>query len=309
MKKVGLAVMLLVLCLGSALAANKEEERLANAAKAFDEIMSAPDKGIPGSVLDKADCVVIIPGMKKGGFIVGGRYGKGLVSCRNQAKTAWGAPAMLEMGGGSFGLQIGASAVDVVMLVMERKGMDSLLKDKFTLGGDASVAAGPVGRAGAAETDALMTAKILSYSRSKGIFAGLELKGTTLHQDGGANKAVYGKELDAPDILGGKAKTPDAAKPVIDVLAKYSPMGKPAPAASPSGAAAVSEPLATDAGAASPATDVPTSPPAAAAASEGAEPAPAAPAAETSTSVWLWVIGLLIAATVGYYLIRSRSSA
>jgi lipid-binding SYLF domain-containing protein len=206
--------------------ASKEGERLANAAKAFDEIMSAPDKGIPGGVLDKADCVVIIPGMKKGGFIVGGRYGKGLVSCRDQAKAHWGAPAMLEMGGGSVGLQIGASAIDVVMLVMERGGMDSLLKDKFTLGGDASVAAGPVGRAAAAETDAAMNAKILSYSRSKGVFAGLELKGTTLNQDNNANKALYGKEVDAKEILGGLVQTPAAAQPVTDVLTKYSPKGK-----------------------------------------------------------------------------------
>jgi lipid-binding SYLF domain-containing protein len=226
MRKMGLVVTLFVLSVGSAFAATKEEERLANAAKAFDEIMAAPDKGIPGGVLDKAECVVIIPGMKKGGFIVGGRYGKGAVSCRNKGKTGWGAPAMLEMGGGSVGLQIGASAVDVVMLVMERGGMDSLLKDKFTLGGDASVAAGPVGRAGAAETDAAMKAKILSYSRSQGVFAGLELKGSTLNQDGDANKALYGKKIDAPDILGANVTTPAAAKPVIDVLTKYSPQGK-----------------------------------------------------------------------------------
>src|SRR5262245_24857399 len=190
---------MLIAIMGAAAAfgATKEEERLAHAATALGEIMSAPDKGIPGGVLNKADCIVIIPGMKKGGFIVGGRYGKGMVSCRNQAKTQWGAPAMLEMGGGSFGLQIGASAIDVVMLVMDRGGVDSLLKDKFTLGGDASVAAGPVGRAGTAETDALMT-KILSYSRSKGV-AGLELKGTTL--DDNANKALYGEDIDAKEIL------------------------------------------------------------------------------------------------------------
>jgi lipid-binding SYLF domain-containing protein len=133
---------------------------------------------------------------------------------------------MLEMGGGSVGLQIGASAVDVVMLVMNREGLDSLLKDKFTLGGDASVAAGPVGRAGTAETDAAMTAKILSYSRSKGVFAGLELKGSTLNQDNDANKALYGKQIDAKDIMKGQVTTPPAAKPVTDVLTKYSPKGK-----------------------------------------------------------------------------------
>jgi lipid-binding SYLF domain-containing protein len=227
MRRIGFSLTLLVaLSVASASGASKDEERLAHAAKAFDEIMSAPDKGIPGDLLNKADCIVIIPGMKKGGFIVGGRYGKGLVSCRNKAKTNWGAPAMLEMGGGSVGLQIGASAIDVVMLVMERGGMDSLLKDKFTLGGDASVAGGPVGRATTAETDAAMKAKILSYSRSRGVFAGLELKGATLNQDGNANKALYGREIDAPEILGGKVATPAAAKPVVDILTKYSPKGK-----------------------------------------------------------------------------------
>jgi lipid-binding SYLF domain-containing protein len=317
MRRIGFAAMLFVLWVGSASAVTKEEERLAKAAQAFDEIMSAPDKGIPGSVLNKADCIVIIPGMKKGGFIVGGRYGKGMVSCRDKAKGAWGAPAMLEMGGGSFGLQIGASAVDVVMLVMERGGMDSLLKDKFTLGGDASVAAGPVGRAATADTDALMSAKILSYSRSKGVFAGLELKGTTLNQDGNANKALYGKEIEARDILGGKVESPAAAKPVIDVLTKYSPMEKPAPAVELSEAGAASGAAATDAGAASPAAAVPTPPPAAAptpppaaeAVGAVAQAVPAAPAAEKPTSVWLWLTGLLIAAIVVYYVIRSFRSA
>jgi len=225
MKNTWLAVLLIVLGVASAFGASKEDERLAEAGKAFDEIMSGKDN-IPKSVLDKADCVVVIPGMKKGGFVVGGRYGKGMVSCRGDGKSGWGAPAMLEIGGGSFGLQIGASAVDVVMLVMDRKGMDSLLKSKFTLGGDASVAAGPVGRAGSADTDALMTAKILSYSRSKGVFAGLELQGSTLNQDNGANKVLYSKEIDAKEILAGQVKSPTGAKPVIDVLTKYSPQGK-----------------------------------------------------------------------------------
>jgi len=225
MRNIWLATLLVVLGVASVFGASKEEERLANAAKAFDEIMSGKDN-IPKDWLDKAECIVIIPGMKKGGFIVGGRYGKGMVSCRGTGKAGWGAPAMLEMGGGSVGLQIGAAAIDVVMLVMQREGMDSLLKDKFTLGGDASVAAGPVGRAGTAETDALMTAKILSYSRSKGAFAGLELKGATLNQDNDANKALYGKAIDAKDIMAGQAQSPAAAKPVIDSLTKHSPKGK-----------------------------------------------------------------------------------
>ena len=139
--------LLLSLSSSFVLADKETDERLANAAKAFEEIMSAPDKGIPGDVLNKAACVVIVPGMKKGGFIVGGSFGRGAISCRGQSKSGWGAPAMVELGGGSVGFQIGAEATDVVMLIMNREGIDSLLKSKFTLGGDASVAAGPVGRA------------------------------------------------------------------------------------------------------------------------------------------------------------------
>ncbi len=207
------------------LADKDTDERLANAAKAFDEIMAAPDKGIPGSVLNKAECVVVVPSMKKGGFIVGGSFGRGAVSCRNKNKTGWGAPAMVELGGGSVGFQIGAEATDVVMLIMNRAGIDSLLKSKFTLGGEASVAAGPVGRASTAETDAAMKAKILSYSRSRGAFAGVSLAGTTLHQDEAANKAVYGKPMSASEILGGGMAVPAAASALTQTLAKYSAKG------------------------------------------------------------------------------------
>ena len=225
MKGMLLTALLLVLSSGPLLADKETDERLANAAKAFDEIMSAPDKGIPGSVLDKAACVVIVPGMKKGAFIVGGSFGRGAVSCRSKGKAGWGAPAMVELGGASVGFQIGADSTDVVMLIMERSGMDSLLKSKFTLGGDASVAAGPVGRASAAETDAAMRAKILSYSRSRGAFAGVSLKGTTLNQDEDANKAVYGKALNSDEILAGGIATPAGAQPLIQILTKYSPKG------------------------------------------------------------------------------------
>jgi SH3 domain-containing YSC84-like protein 1 len=169
--------------------------------------------------------VVVVPGMKKGGFIVGGSFGRGAVTCRNKDKTGWTAPAMVELGGGSVGLQIGGEATDVVMLIMNREGIDSLLKSKFTLGGDASVAAGPVGREATAETDAALNAKILSYSRSKGVFGGVSLQGTTLHQDEGAIKAVYGKQLNASDILNGDLPTPPAAKQLTVVLMKYSPKG------------------------------------------------------------------------------------
>jgi lipid-binding SYLF domain-containing protein len=225
MKKLRLLVIGMVLCAANAFA-DEVSERLQAAATVMDEIMAAPDKGIPGDVLDKADCVAIIPGMKKAGFIVGGRYGKGMVSCRNKAQTAWEAPVMLTLEGGSVGLQIGASSTDVVLLVMERSGIDSLMKDKVTLGGDASVAGGPVGRSATAQTDAMMKAKILSYSRSQGVFAGLELAGSTLRPDKDDNKALYGKAIEAKDILNGKPTIPSAAQPLIKALTKYSPKGK-----------------------------------------------------------------------------------
>ena len=227
MKKLWLLVLIASLSIGTLFAEEKETERLANSAKVFGEIMAAPDKAIPRDLLDKADCVAIIPSMKKGGFIVGGRYGKGMISCRNKTQTAWGAPAMVILEGGSFGLQIGGAAVDVVLLIMNRSGIDSLLSSKVTLGGDASIAGGPVGRATTAETDAAMKAKVLSYSRSQGVFAGLELKGSTLRQDKDADKALYGKEIQAREILTtGKVAVPTAARPVIKVLTKYSPKGK-----------------------------------------------------------------------------------
>jgi lipid-binding SYLF domain-containing protein len=215
------------LSIGTLSADQKEAERLSKSATVFGEIMSAPDKAIPRDLLDKAECVGIIPSMKKAGFIAGARYGKGMISCRNNAKTAWGAPAMVILEGGSFGLQIGGAAVDVVLLIMNRSGIDSLLSSKVTLGGDASVAGGPVGRATTAETDAAMRAKVLSYSRSRGIFAGLELKGSTLRQDKDADRALYGKEIQARVILTpGKVAVPATAIPVIKVLTRYSPKGK-----------------------------------------------------------------------------------
>ena len=225
MRKLLLSVLGIGLCATTGFAEGVSE-RLQAAATVMDEIMAAPDKGIPGDVLDKADCVAIIPGMKKGGFIVGGRYGKGAVSCRNKAQTAWEAPVMLALEGGSVGLQIGASSTDVVLLIMERSGIDSLMKDKVTLGGDASVAGGPVGRSATAQTDAMMKAKILSYSRSQGVFAGLELSGSTLRPDKDDNKELYGKPMEAKDILTGHPVIPSAAKPVIRALTKYSPKGK-----------------------------------------------------------------------------------
>ena len=225
MKTLVVTVSLVSLASGGLLADKATDERLANAAKAFEEIMAVPDKAIPGSVLNKAECIVVVPGMKKGGFIVGGSFGRGAVTCRNKDKSGWGAPAMVELGGGSVGLQIGGEATDVVMLIMNREGIDSLLKNKFTLGGDASVAAGPVGRDATAETDAALKAKILSYSRSRGVFGGVSLQGTTLHQDEDAIKAVYGKQLNASDILNGALPTPPSATQLNQALTKYSGKG------------------------------------------------------------------------------------
>ncbi|MEW5978813.1 MAG: lipid-binding SYLF domain-containing protein [Acidobacteriota bacterium] len=222
-------LIMLVLAAGASLVAQaqtKEADRLQASARVFQEIMDTPDKGIPEDLLARAECVAVVPSMKKGGFIFGARYGKGAVSCRkNEGKGPWGPPSMITLKGGSFGLQIGGAAVDVVMLVMDREGLNSLLKNQFTLGGDASVAAGPVGRAGTAATDAYLKAKILSYSRSQGVFAGLELKGAAVSQDRDGNQNLYGKVVGAKDLLMyGDEPVPADAKPLIDILNKYSPM-------------------------------------------------------------------------------------
>ena len=186
------------------------------------EIMGAPDKAIPKDVLDKAECVAVFPQVIKAGFIVGGRGGRGVASCRTP--SGWSAPAFFNLGGGSIGLQIGAQSTDFIFLFMTDKGMDSLLSSKFTLGGDASVAAGPVGRQAGAETDAWLTAQVLSYSRSKGIFAGLELKGTVISQDTEHMEGVYYKGVTAHDILKeNKVKAPAVVQVYPKTLSSYSP--------------------------------------------------------------------------------------
>ncbi|MFZ0429084.1 MAG: lipid-binding SYLF domain-containing protein [Acidobacteriota bacterium] len=217
-----------VLCLAqlSVRADTKEErERLENCAEVAREVLDIPE-GIPQDLLDKAECVIVIPSVKKLALGFGGSYGKGAMVCRsgNNFKGPWGAPAMMRLEGGSFGLQIGGSATDFILLVMNPKGADSLLKSKVKLGGDASVAAGPKGRSAEASTDALMTAEILTYSRSKGLFAGVSLAGSTLRQDSGANEDLYGREISARDIvLEGKVKTPREGVALIKVLEKHSP--------------------------------------------------------------------------------------
>lgn len=204
------------------LMAETAAERLESATQIFKEIMATPDKGIPRDLLEKAHCVVIVPGMKSGAFIVGGKYGRGFATCRKPGGAGWGAPGAVRVEGGSFGFQIGASSTDVVMLVMNERGMKRLLEDKFTLGGEASVAAGPVGRTVTAQTDAQLSADILSWSRSKGLFAGIALTGATLRNDLDENKELYGRPLHNKDVLMSNMAVPAAAKPLVAMLNSYS---------------------------------------------------------------------------------------
>jgi lipid-binding SYLF domain-containing protein len=197
-------------------------ERLTTSAEVFQEIMGTPDKGIPQDLLAKAQCVIIIPGLKKGAFVVGAEFGRGYAECRNADGMGWGAPGAVRMEGGSFGFQAGGSSTDVVMLVMNQRGMQKLLGDKFTLGADASVAAGPVGRSAAASTDARMDAEILAWSRSKGLFVGISLKGATLRNDSDVNQELYGRKIDNKEVLSGAMAPPAAAQSLRDGLDKYS---------------------------------------------------------------------------------------
>jgi SH3 domain-containing YSC84-like protein 1 len=200
--------------------------RIDEAAKVFQEVNSAEDKGIPHELLEKAQCVGIIPGMKRAGFVVGGNYGKGIVVCRTS--DGWTAPSMIRAEGGSIGLQIGAGETDVVFVVMDQRGMDKLTQDKFTVGADASAMAGPVGRSGSALTDAQMHAEILSYSRARGVFAGITLNGSTLRPDREDNAALYDREVAQSDILTGKVHHPDGAELLYTALNQYAPMKKTA---------------------------------------------------------------------------------
>jgi len=220
-----LAFVLLCATLG-AFAQDKEDDRLKNSYTVLKEILAMPDKGIPHDLLNKAVCVIIYPSVLKAAFIVGGSYGRGVITCRTGEghNGAWSAPAMFALEGGSFGLQIGGQATDFVLLVMNDSGANSVLSSKVKLGADASVAAGPVGRDASAETDIVMKAEILSYSRARGVFAGVSLEGSTMRSDDGANKSLYGKELSAKQIVqGGHVKIPAAGLSLIHLLDKVSP--------------------------------------------------------------------------------------
>lgn len=204
---------------------NKEQERLENCGVVMSEIINIPDN-IPGDILGKAECVVVFPSLTKLAFGVGGSYARGAMVCRTgpHFNGPWGAPAMYALEGGSFGLQIGAEATDVVLLIMNDRGMSSILESKVKLGGDASAAAGPKGRTASAETDAYMRAEILSYSRARGLFAGVSLEGSTIRPDNDANDDVYGRKLTAREIvMGGKTRTPPSGRHLVNVLEKNAP--------------------------------------------------------------------------------------
>jgi lipid-binding SYLF domain-containing protein len=188
----------------------KVDDRLDASADTLKEMMRADDRGIPHDLLEKAHCVVVVPGMKKAGFIFGAKYGRGFAVCQHDGN--WGAPAGMIVEGGSVGFQIGASETDVILLVMNDGGMRHLLSDKFTLGGDATAAAGPIGRDVSAETDAMMNAEMLSYSRASGLFAGISLEGATLRPDGDTNRELYGRDATNREILTGDFKTPAVAE-------------------------------------------------------------------------------------------------
>jgi lipid-binding SYLF domain-containing protein len=197
-------------------------KRLQAATDSFKEVMGTPDKAIPQDLLNKAQCIVIVPGLKKGAFIVGAKYGKGFVACRRKDGVGWTAPAAVRVEGGSVGFQIGGEETDVFMLVRNQKGMDRLLTNKFTLGGDASVAAGPVGRTTQAETDAALTAEILTWSRSRGIFAGISLSGATLRPDPDWNTEMYGRPITNREILTSGIAAPASATALLAELNRYS---------------------------------------------------------------------------------------
>jgi lipid-binding SYLF domain-containing protein len=201
---------------------NEAVSRLGEAADVFSEIMATPDKGIPQELLESAHCIVIVPDLKTAAFVVGGKYGKGYLLCRNKGGAGWSAPATVRIEGGSFGFQIGGSSTDLILLVENARGAEKLLESKFTLGAEGSVAAGPVGRTATAQTDAQMHADILSWSRSQGLFAGVSLQGATLREDLDDNAALYGKKLENRHIVMDGVRPPAAAAKLLALLNRYS---------------------------------------------------------------------------------------
>jgi len=220
-----LAFMLIAVLALSTYAQSKEQDRVESAGTVVKEIMDIPDN-IPQSVIDKADCVVVLPSVLKAAFIVGASYGRGVMTCRTGAnmRGPWGAPSMMALEGGSFGLQLGGQATDFVLLLMSERSASSILSSKVKIGGDASAAAGPVGRNASAETDVTFRAEILTYSRARGLFAGISLAGSTLRPDNNANQALYGKSISSKDIvLKGAVPPPPSAQLLLQTLNSHSP--------------------------------------------------------------------------------------
>ena len=197
----------------------KIEERLTDASAVLNEIMAAPDKGIPQQILAGASCVIVVPGFKKAAFVVGGEYGQGAATCRTE--HGWSAPVFVQLAGGSFGFQIGGQSTDLVMLAMNQHGLQDMLKNKFKLGANASAAAGPVGRDAAAGTDWKLNAEFLTYSRAKGLFAGVDLSGSVLSQNTEDTRTMYGADVPFQKVLSGGEPTPEGARPFVRTVAKY----------------------------------------------------------------------------------------
>ena len=219
------ALMLTAAFAVSAHAQSKENDRLENSGRVTKEIMDIPDN-IPQSVIDKADCVVVLPSVLKAAFVIGASYGRGVMTCRtgDNMRGPWGAPTMMALEGGSFGLQAGGQATDFVLLLMSERSASSILTSKVKIGGDASAAAGPVGRNASAETDVTFRAEILTYSRARGLFAGISLAGSTLRPDNGGNQALYGKKISSKDIvLKGAVPPPPSAQLLLQTLNAHSP--------------------------------------------------------------------------------------
>ncbi len=223
MLKSALAVFAIAAALAPAtFAATEADKRLQAAADLLTDMMNASDKGVPQDLLNKAECVVLIPGLKKAGFVLGAKYGRGFAVCRHESGSGWTAPAAIRIEGGSFGLQIGVSEQDVMLLVMNQSGMHRLLGDKFTLGADATAAAGPVGRDASAQTDAMMRAEMLSYSRARGLFAGVTINGATMRPDDDANEELYGHKMSNKEILTTPVAAPASAAKMESLLNKHS---------------------------------------------------------------------------------------
>ena len=204
----------------------EHNKRIHESAAVLREIMSAPDKAIPRDMLEHAQCVGIVPNLKRAGFIVGAKYGKGVLTCRVHEGEGWSAPSTIRIEGGSIGFQIGAGETDVVLIVNNSRGMEKLEKDKFTIGADASVMAGPVGRDAEAETDAMMHAEILAWSRSRGVFAGVSLEGATLRPDNDDNTNLYGRPVAQSELIHGRIQPTRAAEPLFAVLNQEAPYKK-----------------------------------------------------------------------------------